>query len=67
MMSEIKLGALIEGEQARDAIHVAVVPMVAAEMLRPGQMVGVVSSGAAGPSSEVVGIVKGENDETNAT
>lgn len=32
-----KLGALIEGEQPRDAIHIAVMPMTAPEDLQPGQ------------------------------
>lgn len=41
----------------RDAIHVAVVPMVASEMLRPGQRVGVLDGELAGPSEDVVGVV----------
>lgn len=56
-MSEVKLGELPTGPVERDAIHVAVIPMVAAEMLRPGQRVGVVRDGVAGPSDKVVGIV----------
>jgi len=56
-MSDIQLGELIEGNQERDAIHVAIVPMVAAEMLRPGQRVGLVGETEAGVSGDVVGIV----------
>ena len=53
---ETKLGNLIEGEQHRDAIHVAVIPMKANELLRPGQRVGLIGDGA-GPSDKCVGIV----------
>ena len=56
-MSEIMLGSLIESAAERNAIHVAVVPAVASEMLRPGQRVGQVAGNEFGPSSSVVGIV----------
>ncbi len=56
-MSDVVLGQLIETPQMRDAIHVAVIPMKASEMLRPAQRVGVVADGIAGPATEVVGIV----------
>jgi len=39
-MSSLGLGKLIESEQHRDAIHVAVAPVVAAEKLYPGQDIG---------------------------
>lgn len=42
------LGKLVKGETERDAIHIAVVPMVAAADLKPGQHVGV-NDGHAGP------------------
>jgi len=55
-MSDVQLGFLVDGAQSRDAIHVAVVPMIASEMLRPGQRVGAMGN-LAGPSSHVLGIV----------
>jgi hypothetical protein len=36
-MNDLKLGQLITTPQQRDAIHIAVVPVVATEILRPGQ------------------------------
>lgn len=56
-MSDVTLGNLISSKQSKDAIHVAVVPMKASEMLRPAQRVGIIQDGFAGPSSIVVGIV----------
>jgi hypothetical protein len=41
----------------RDAIHVAIIAVKAAELLRPGQRVGIVRPGVAGLSSTPVGIV----------
>lgn len=35
-MSELNIGKIIEGEAARDAIHIAVAPVVAGEHLEPG-------------------------------
>lgn len=40
-MHDLKLGQIIEGDQQRDAIHVAVAPVVAAEPLSPGQHIGI--------------------------
>jgi hypothetical protein len=40
--NEPVIGQLIEGEANRDAIHVAIAPVVAAEKLAPGQHVGFV-------------------------
>ena len=57
MSSDVTLGKLIEVPQVRDAIHVAVIPAKASEMLRPGQRVGIVSAGVAGPTATIVGIV----------
>ena len=56
-MSDVVLGAAPVAQSERDAIHVAVIPMKASEMLRPGQRVGIVSEGIAGPLSAVIGIV----------
>ena len=44
-MNEIKLGAIITEPQQRDAVHVAVVPVVAAHDMFPGQHVGFVGEG----------------------
>lgn len=57
-MSDVKLGACPPEGAARDAIHVAVVPMVAAVALQPGQHVGV-QNGKAIPSGTdvLVGVV----------
>lgn len=41
-MSDLGLGKVIEGDQQRDAIHVAVCPVVASHNMRPGAHVGFV-------------------------
>lgn len=52
------LGTLPTNETQRDAIHVAIIPMEAAEKLYPGQDVGITSSGrASAKSTSLVGIV----------
>lgn len=56
-MGEVELGKLIDGVAFRDAIHVAVIPRNASEMLRPGQRVGLIGDTEAGPSAECIGIV----------
>lgn len=56
-MSDVKLGKLVDGECGRDAVHVAVIPMIAHVRLKPGQRVGIISEGVAGPTSNNVGIV----------
>lgn len=49
-----KLGALItDGDRRRDAVHVAVAPVTAAEPLEPGRHVGFVPPG----QTEMVGVV----------
>lgn len=50
-MSELPLGKIIDSEQQRDAIHIAVAPVVAAERLVPGAHIGFV-----GDSTEHVGV-----------
>jgi hypothetical protein len=46
------------GEHARrDAVHVAVAPVVAAAHLLPGQHVGVLADGRAGADEEPIGVV----------
>lgn len=48
---EVKLGQLITEEAGRDAVHVAVAPVIANERLQPGQDIGLVEG------QEVVGVV----------
>ncbi len=52
MNGDIGIGKIITSERGRDAIHIAVVPVVAGEHLDPGQHVG-----ADGHSDNPVGIV----------
>ena len=51
------VGKIITTPQERDAIHIAVAPMTAAELLSPGQHVGLTHDGAAGFSDEPIGVV----------
>lgn len=44
MAHDVKLGQLIDEHQQRDAIHIAIAPVVAAEKLYPGQDVGFVGN-----------------------
>ena len=56
-----RLGQLItDGDRRRDAIHIAVAPVTAAEPLAPGQHVGLVREGSfefVGPCDQNIGIV----------
>jgi len=56
---EVLLGKLIEDEQFRDAIHIAVVPAIASQKLSPGQDVGFTSDDKSrvGVAEKTVGIV----------
>lgn len=45
MSENMELGKLIVGHQQRDAIHIAVLPATADEMLQPGQHVGFAKGG----------------------
>lgn len=56
-MSTIPLGKLAEADAGRDAIHIAVAPVVAAEVLSPGTHIGVDSDGLANPQEKHIGIV----------
>ena len=60
-MSDIQLGRLAPADADRDATHVAVVPMVAAEELAPGEHVGIVYNGdfqqAGTQTTQLIGIV----------
>jgi len=46
-----ELGKLITTDEERDAVHIAIVPVVASELLPPGQHVGLI-----GPSRMTVGV-----------
>jgi hypothetical protein len=52
MSSDVRLGYLIGREEKRDAIHIAIAPVVASHDIAPGQPIGFVRAG----DSELVGI-----------
>lgn len=59
-MDAPNLGRLIDdGDRRRDAIHIAVAPVTAAERLAPGQHVGLVAGDTeyVGPAEKCIGIV----------
>lgn len=56
-MDTLRLGKLIEGEQCRDAVHIACAPMMADSRLSPGEHVGIIREGVAGSSKDPIGIV----------
>lgn len=56
-MSDVQLGFLAPEDAGRDATHVAVVPMIAADDLRPGTHVAPLGDGTAGSGKEPIGIV----------
>jgi hypothetical protein len=58
-MSDVILGEILTGVNHRDAVHIAIAPVVAAEQLRAGQQVGFMNSGTmtVGPSKQPIGIV----------
>lgn len=59
-MSELKLGELINDEQQRDAIHIAVAPVIADESLSPGDDIGIsegTADHATGKTMNPIGIV----------
>jgi hypothetical protein len=59
-MSDPKLGRFLDGTQDRDAIHIAVAPVEAAEELRPGDRIGFVEADntvRVGKSPTPIGIV----------
>lgn len=57
MKDEPLIGRLITGAAQRDAIHVAIAPVVAAEVLKPGQHVGLDIRGRAEVNCKAIGIV----------
>lgn len=56
-MSDVWLGMTPPEDADRDATHVATVPMIADEDMRPGAHCGIISEGRAGPSAKPIGIV----------
>ena len=57
MEHKVTLGQLIKSEAQRDAIHIAVAPVVAGEDLQPGQRVVLGPAGAVGGVHPFLGIV----------
>jgi hypothetical protein len=57
MSGDIGIGRLLTGQAHRDAVHIAVAPVVAKTRLKPGQHVGLVSRDEVGPSKHPIGIV----------
>lgn len=58
MSNIIPLGKLAAGDAGRDAIHIAVAPVIAASVLAPGQHVGILEDGKASPDVKpTIGIV----------
>lgn len=55
-MDNLKIGNIIEGTQSRDAIHIAIAPVTAAERLAPGQHVGFIGE-TVGASKNPIGVV----------
>lgn len=56
-MSDTKLGTYPSKDAKRDAIHIAIAPVIAATNLRPGQHVGLIKDNIAGEVAEPIGIV----------
>lgn len=46
-MNDTKLGQLITGQPLRDAIHIAIAPVIAGEDLKPGEHLGLTKNGEA--------------------
>jgi hypothetical protein len=60
MSLDLRLGEILAGEQHRDAIHIAIAPVVATARLSPGQHIGFVEAGnteKVGVSHDPIGIV----------
>lgn len=51
------IGAILVTEQQRDAIHIAILPIVAGERLSPGEHVGLLEDGSFGQSDKPLGII----------
>jgi hypothetical protein len=53
----VQLGQLLKEPANRDAIHIAIAPVVAAHKLQPGEHIGFVSADMVGKSRQPIGIV----------
>ena len=57
-MSDVKLGDILTGGEGRDAVHVAIAPLTAGQILAPGQHVGLLDEDTVGPKDgDNIGIV----------
>lgn len=59
-MSDTKIGNIIDDKQQRDAIHIAIAPVIAGEILYPGQRIGFTDpkgTDRVGANSTPIGIV----------
>ena len=54
----VKVGQLIQGEAQRDAIHVAIAPVFASEILNPGDHVGFIIGAGIGEEGVRVGVTE---------
>lgn len=59
MAHDVKLGTILQGHEQRDAVHVAIAPVVAVEPLMPGQEIGLIGrfTNNAGRCDTPIGIV----------
>lgn len=57
MSESLKIGQIIETPQNRDAIHVAVAPVVANSTLIPGEHIGLLPDGTASANPPFIGVV----------
>lgn len=58
MSSELNIGKILDSNPGRDAIHVAIAPVIAIQELQPGQRIGLVDGESkAGVTSRPLGIV----------
>ena len=57
-MSDIRLGEILSGDEVeRDAVHMAVIPVIAGQQLHGGQHVGLNTNGEAVGEAEHIGII----------
>lgn len=63
MKEEVKLGELITDVRRRDAIHIAMCPVIAGEALNPGEEIGILSQTKVGNQQFIV--VVGKNYKTD--
>jgi hypothetical protein len=57
-LASLKIGQIIMGDQTRDAIHMAIAPVIASHRLYPGQPIALGNDGFAyGPPAVSIGIV----------